>query len=131
MKIMDEKKKAKEDSDKNKKDQENQIDKLNKEYDELNLKMSNYNNEKPKLLTRAREPKKEIDRMISLENELKQLNIEKENTIKSHEEKQKKLKEKSEEENKKKDIEIYHKKILIFQKILMLKKLNKFNELNN
>ena len=101
LKILEKKKKTKEDSDKNRKEQENKISELNKEFEILDKKMMNYNKERPKLITRAREPKSEIDRKINLEVELKKLNEEKENLIKTHEEKQKQLKEIAEEEKKK------------------------------
>ena len=101
LKILEKKKKTKEDSDKNRKDQENKISELNKEYDTLDRKMMNYNKERPKLIARAREPKSEIERKINLETELKKLNEEKENLIKTHEETQRKLKEEAEEVKKK------------------------------
>ena len=63
--------------------------------------MRNYDNERPKLIAKAREPKSEIDHKISLENELKKLNKEKEETIKKYEEKQNQLKIESENEKKK------------------------------
>ena len=60
---LNEKKKLDESYKKNKSEQEKELIKLNKECDELNEKMSDYNEEKPKLLKKAKEPKSEIDRM--------------------------------------------------------------------
>ena len=101
LKNIEKKKKNVEDLDKIIKDQRNKINDLEKENNDLNTTMINYNLEKPKLLNKAREPKSEIDRMVNLENELKQLNKEKEETTKNHEEKQKHLKDESERENQK------------------------------
>ena len=100
LKIIEKKKKIVEDSDKIKKEQNNKIKELEKESDELTIKMRNYDNERPKLIAKAREPKSEIDHKISLENELKKLNKEKEETIKKYEEKQNQLKIESENEKK-------------------------------
>ena len=62
------------------------------EYDELNNQMSSYNEEKPKLLKKAKEPKSDIDNMKRLEYKLKELKAEKEKYNKLNEEKKTKLK---------------------------------------
>ena len=92
IKKLDEKKLSDEEIRKDRKDQENIIKQLNSEYEQLGNKMSNYLEEKPKLLKKAKEPKSDIDNMKKLESTLKELKAERENQNKLHEEKQAKLK---------------------------------------
>ena len=66
---------------------------LLEEYDTLNKKMYKYRDEKPKLLRKAVEPRKEIERMESLKKELEELKTTKEKTEKNHTQKQKDLKD--------------------------------------
>ena len=61
--------------------------------------MSDYNEEKPKLLKKAKEPKSEIDRMKKLETELKKIQKEKESQNSIHEEKKNELKKINDSEN--------------------------------
>ena len=81
---MEEKKKYKEEIEKTIKDQDKQIHDLSDEFDKLNQKMTNYRNEKPKLIFKAKEPKKEKERMEFLKKELEDLYKEKEKTEKNH-----------------------------------------------
>ena len=97
-KKIEEKKSLDEETRKNRKEQENIIKQLNTEYEELNNKMSNYIEEKPKLIKKAKEPKSDIDNMKKLEAELKELKMEKEKQNKLHEEKQSQLKNVDENE---------------------------------
>ena len=101
IKFVEGKKKNKEDLEKITKEQEKQIQELTSEFDKLNEKMTTYRNEKPKLISKAKEPKKDIERMELLKTELQNLYKEKEKTETTHKEKQKELKEISEDENKK------------------------------
>ena len=109
IKKLDEKKLSDEEIRKDRKDQENIIKQLNSEYEQLGNKMSNYLEEKPKLLKKAKEPKSDIDNMKKLESTLKELKAERENQNKLHEEKQAKLKNIDETER---DIDEKNKKII-------------------
>ena len=82
-------------------DQENELRKLNSECEELNNKMNGYNEEKPRLLKKAKEPKSEIENMKKLETTLKELKKEKEKQHQEHEENQKNLKKIEDTENEK------------------------------
>ena len=101
IKYLEDKKKSKDDIEKQIKEQEKAIQELSDEFDKLNTKMSGYRTEKPKLIFKAKEPKKDLEKMESLKEELEFLYKEKEITEKSHKEKQKELKEISEETSKK------------------------------
>ena len=101
IKTLETKKNSKEEIEKLIKEQEKSIKELSDEFDKLNQKITNYRLEKPKLIFKAKEPKKDLEKMESLKTELNNLYKEKENTEKNHKEKQKELKEISEEANKK------------------------------
>ena len=75
------------------KEYEKESKSLLEEYDTLNKKMLKYREEKPKLIRKAFEPRKEIERMESLKKELEELKTTKETTEKNHTQKQKDLKE--------------------------------------
>ena len=75
------------------KEYEKESKSLLEEYDTLNKKMLKYREEKPKLIRKAFEPRKEIERMESLKKELEELKTTKETTEKNHAQKQKDLKE--------------------------------------
>ena len=63
------------------------------QYETLSKKMYKYREEKPKLIRKALEPRKEIERMESLKKELDELKKTKEKTEINHTQKQKNLKE--------------------------------------
>ena len=100
-KKLDEKIKVDEENKKFRRDQENELRKLNSECEELNNKMNGYNEEKPRLLKKAKEPKSEIENMKKLETTLKELKKEKEKQHQEHEENQKNLKKIEDTENEK------------------------------
>ena len=60
---VENKKQSKDEIEKLIKEQEKSIQELSDEFDKLNIKMTNYRNEKPKLLFKAKEPKKDIEKM--------------------------------------------------------------------
>ena len=73
------------------KDYEKESKSLFEQYDTLSKKMHKYREEKPKLIRKALEPRKEIERMESLKKELEELKKTKEKTEKNHAQKQKNL----------------------------------------
>ena len=76
-----------------------EISKLEKESNDLFLKLSKYKEEKPKLIFKAKEPKKKIEQMISLKKELDNLKKLKIETEQKHIKIQNELKEKNNEYN--------------------------------
>ena len=76
-----------------------EISKLEKESNDLFLKLSKYKEEKPKLIFKAKEPKKNIEQMISLKKELDNLKKLKIETEQKHIKIQNELKEKNNEYN--------------------------------
>ena len=101
IKKLENKMKIKDEQEKELKEQEKQIQQLSKQNYELNEKMENYNIERPKLIIKGKESKKDIEKMKFLEEDIKNLYKKKEEEIKMHKEKQEKLKKLSEEETKK------------------------------
>ena len=82
------------------KDCEKELKTLSEEYDKLYSKMFKYREEKPKLIRKAVEPRKDIEKMESLKKELEELKKTKEKTEKNHVQRQKDLKEINDKDNK-------------------------------
>ena len=101
--------KTKEDDESILKNYSEEIDKLQKEYNNLFLKLNNYKDEKPKLIFKSKEPKKNIKKMESLKKELNKLKEFRIETEQKHISIQNELKEKN--NSCKKDNEIFNKKI--------------------
>ena len=101
--------KTKEDDESILKNYSEEIDKLQKEYNNLFLKLNNYKEEKPKLIFKSKEPKKNIEKMKSLKKELNKLKEFRIETEQKHISIQNELKEKN--NSCKKDNEIFNKKI--------------------
>ena len=98
LKQLEEKKDIIEDLRKKRKELEDNINHLYLEKDNLDDKMDDYNNEKPKLLRKSKESKSDIDKKKQLEKELLELKNIKTKTTKIHEEKKRQLKEKEDKE---------------------------------
>ena len=101
--------KTKEDDESILKNYSEEIGKLQKEYNNLFLKLNNYKEEKPKLIFKSKEPKKNIEKMESLKKELNKLKEFRIETEQKHISIQNELKEKN--NSCKKDNEIFNKKI--------------------
>ena len=90
IKKLENKMKIKDEQEKELKEQEKQIQQLSKQNYELSEKMENYNIERPKLIIKGKESKKDIEKMKFLEEDIKNLYQKKEEEIKMHKDKPRK-----------------------------------------